>query len=419
VRLTVITPHFHPDVAPTGEVVTRVVEELAGRNHEIHVVTAFPFYREHRVEPPYEGRVVRQEDTPWGRITRVNPWPTDDKLNLVKRALSFAGFSALTALLGARAGPTQGVLALSPPLTLGVSGWLVARRNRCPFVFNVQDVYPDVAIDLGMLTQPRLIAATRRLERFCYARADAVTVLSEDLRDNVARKAGRPQAVKVIPNFVDTQKIVPAPSHNSYRSEFDLGDATVVMYAGNVGLSQSLELVLDAAERLANRTDVCFVVNGQGAARARLEHRARSLANVRFVDMQPAERLPEVLAAADIHLVPLKRGLTRSSVPSKIYSIFAAARPLVASVDEGSEVARIVQRSGAGIAVPPDDAAAFTAAVTELIDDVPRREAMGREGRSFVETTAAPETVALAYEQLFLELRGQRGEGAEAATLEP
>ena len=403
-KLTIITPHFHPDVAPTGQVVTRIVTELAAREHELHVVTSFPFYRHHRVEPPYRKAIVRHEDTPWGHVTRVNPWPTDDKLNLVKRALAFAGFSALSAMVGARAGPTEGVLALSPPLTLGVSGWIVARRNRCPFVFNVQDVYPDVAIDLGMLTAPRLIAATRALERFCYARADAITVLSEDLKENVSQKTGKPDDVRVIPNFVDTEAIRPSPAHNSYRREFGLEDKTVVMYAGNVGLSQSLELVLDAAERLADRDDVRFVVNGQGAARGQLEQRGRSLGNVLFVDLQPAPRLPEVLAAGDIHLVPLKRGLARSSVPSKTYSILAAGRPLVASVDDASEVARIVERSGAGVHVPPEDRVAFTAAISELVDDPDRRERMGRAGRRFVEGAASPAAVARAYENLFVEL---------------
>lgn len=403
-KLTIITPHFHPDVAPTGQVVTRIVTELAARRHELHVVTSFPFYRHHRVEPPYRKAIVRHEDTPWGHVTRVNPWPTDDKLNLVKRALAFAGFSALSAMVGARAGPTEGVLALSPPLTLGVSGWIVSRRHRCPFVFNVQDVYPDVAIDLGMLTAPRLIAATRALERFCYARADAITVLSEDLKENISQKTGKPDDVRVIPNFVDTEAIKPAPAHNSYRREFGLEDKTVVMYAGNVGLSQSLELVLDAAERLADRDDVRFVVNGQGAARGQLEQRGRALGNVRFVDLQPAARLPEVLAAGDIHLVPLKRGLARSSVPSKTYSILAAGRPLVASVDDASEVARIVERSGAGVHVPPEDRAAFTAAISELVDDPDRRERMGRAGRRFVEGAASPAAVARAYENLFVEL---------------
>ncbi|MDQ3916290.1 MAG: glycosyltransferase family 4 protein [Actinomycetota bacterium] len=407
-RLAFLVPHFAPDTAPTGAVATRIVEELGARGHRIEVVTALPWYREHRIEPGYEGRLVRREDTRWGRITRVHPFPADDKRAILRRAAAFGGFSVLTAAAGARGPRLDGVLALSPPLTLGVAGWAVARRRNAPFVFNVQDVFPDVAVELGVVRNPRLVAAARRLERWCYARADAVTVLSEDLRDNVVRKAHEPAKVKVIPNFVDTGAIVPAERENAYRHELGLTGKTVVMYAGNVGLSQSLDLVVAAAGALAHEEDLVFVVNGAGAGRAALEEAARGLRNVVFVDPQPAERLPEVLAAADVHLVPLKRGLARSSVPSKTYSILAAARPLVASVDVGSEVARIVEQSGAGIAVPPEDPEAFTKGVRRLTEDPAEAAAMGEAGRRWVESWASPARVAQAYEELFESLAPRR-----------
>jgi colanic acid biosynthesis glycosyl transferase WcaI len=289
----------------------------------------------------------------------------------------------------------------------------VARVRRAPLVFNVQDVFPDVAVELGVLTDARVIGVASRLEHVTYARADAVTVLSDDLRDNVAAKlpSGQRDKVRVIPNFVDTDIIRPRERDNAYRAELGITGKTVVMYAGNVGLSQSLDLVIDAAEALAGRDDVAFVINGGGAARADLEKRAAGMANVHFADLQPKERLPEVLAAGDIHVVPLKRGLARSSVPSKTYSILAAGRPLVASVDEGTEVARVVERSEAGLAVPPDDSDAFTAAIRTLVehpDDAARR---GAAGRRFVERWASPSAVAEAYEALFAELAATRRSG--------
>jgi colanic acid biosynthesis glycosyl transferase WcaI len=180
------------------------------------------------------------------------------------------------------------------------------------------------------------------------------------------------------------------------------------MYAGNVGFSQSLELVLAAARKLADRTDVVFVINGQGSARPVLEEQAAGLDNVRFVDFQPKELLPEVLAAGDVHVVPLRRGLARSSVPSKTYSILAAGRPLVASVDEGTEVARVVEQAGAGLAVPPDDPDAFTQAVATLLDDPDRARSMGAAGRAFVERWVSPAAVAERYEALFDELVARR-----------
>jgi colanic acid biosynthesis glycosyl transferase WcaI len=416
VNLLVLCPHYAPDVAPTGEVMTSIATELVARGHRLHIVTSLPWYLHHRVEPGWDGKAVRHDDVEWGRITRVNPFPTD-KRNIPARALGFAGFTALS---GAMSLALQGadrpdaVLAMSPPLTLGAAGWAAAKRFDVPFVFNIQDVFPDVAVEVGAITNKQVIAAASWLERWSYRRADAVTVLSDDLRDNLVKKIEGtvPDAldrIRVIPNFVDTERIRPAdPEAGTYRAENGLVGKQVVMYAGNVGFSQSLDLVLAAARALADRPDVAFVINGGGSARIDLEAAASELDNVHFVDFQPKERLPEVLAAADVHVVPLRRGLARSSVPSKTYSILAAGRPVVASVDEGTEVARVVERAGAGIAVPPDDPGAFTAAVTKLVDAPDQAREMGRNARTFVERWASPAAVAERYEELFDELRARR-----------
>lgn len=406
-KLLVITPHFEPDVAPTGEVVTRLVAELAELGHHIEVITSLPWYRHHRIEPGYEGRLVRYEDTPWGRIVRVNPFATSDKRNLLKRGAAFVGFSAVATAIGARGQPMDAVLAVSPPLTLGAAGYLIAQARKAAFVFNIQDVYPDVAVELGVLKNRFVIEAAIRLERFCYERADKVTVLSDGLKDNVGARTD-PAKVHVIPNFVDSEWIKPEPTENAYRAEFGLQGKKVVMYAGNVGLSQSMDMVLDSAMALEYDRDIVFVINGGGAVFDEAVQRARLLPNVRFVGMQPAARLPEVLGAADVHLIPLKKGLGRSSVPSKVYSILAAARPLVASVDEGSEVALLVERANAGLAVPPGDAEALTKAIRRLVDDPDEARRMGDAGRQFVRGWASPAVVAASYEDLFKELAAGR-----------
>jgi colanic acid biosynthesis glycosyl transferase WcaI len=404
VKLVVLTPHFAPDTAPTGNVVTQIVEELAARGHRIEVITSLPWYRNHSIEPGYGGRLVRREDTPWGEIIRLHPFPTSNKKAIARRAASFVAFSAVAAILGARGGRVDGVLAVSPPLTLGLDGWVIARARRARYVFNIQDVYPDVAVELGVLSNASVIKVAQAVERFCYARADAVTVLSEDIAANLGRKTD-PGKVKLIPNFVDTVRIKPSPKDNGYRAEYGLLGKTVVMYAGNVGLSQSLELLLEAAAALSIEKELVFVINGQGAAREGLEQRARGLANVRFIDAQPENRLPELLAAADVHVVALKRGLAASSVPSKTYSIMAAGRPTIASVDIGSEVAQLMERSGAGIAVPAEDPEAFTKAVRRLLDAPDEMEEMGRAARAFVEGWASPAAVAESYEELFTSLK--------------
>jgi colanic acid biosynthesis glycosyl transferase WcaI len=399
--LVVLCPHFAPDTAPTGVVMTRIVDELVGLGHVVHVVTSLPWYRSHRIEPGWEGPLVRVEYTPWGSITRVHPFPGRDKTNLVRRALGFGAYSLLAGVQCLRVGGwfrrSGAVIAMSPPLTLGLTGWVASRLRRCPMVFNIQDVFPDAAVETGAISNRTIIGAASWLERVSYRAADAVTVLSDDLRDNVVAKLGSGATVHVIPNFVDTELIVPEDRATPYRAELDLGDGPVVLYAGNVGFSQSLDLVLGAARALPH---VVFLVNGNGSARPALESAAADIANVRFADYIEPARLSELLATGDVHVVPLRRGLGRVSVPSKTYSIMAAGRPVVASIDEGTAVPEILAESGGGIAVAPDDPAAFTEAIRALVADPEHARRLGANGRAWVEQNASPAAVGSAYDQL-------------------
>lgn len=402
-RLVVLCPHFAPDSAPTGVVITRIVSELTARGHEVHVVTSLPWYRDHRIESGWGGALIRTERTPWGSVQRVHPFPGASKTNLVRRAVGFLAFSAVALVAGVRAGGwgrrCSAVIAMSPPLTLGLTGWLVGLTHRAPLIFNVQDVFPDAAERTGAVTNRRVLAVARWLERLTYRRAGAVTVLSSDLAANVAAKlppalAGR---VHVIPNFVDTDAITPADRHTLYRRELGIGDEPVVMYAGNLGYSQPFELIVEAARRLP---DVAFVINGDGAAATSIDESAASLPNLYRRGYQPAERLSEVLATADIHVVILKTGLGAVSVPSKTYSVMAAARPVVASIDLDTEVPRLLARAEAGVAVMPDDADAFVDALSDLLADPQRRQVMGERGRLLVMAEASPAAVGAAYEHL-------------------
>lgn len=403
----VLCPHFAPDTAPTGTVMTQIVDELVSLGHEVHVVTSLPWYRTHSIERGWRGKLVRCEDTAWGSVTRVHPFPGDDKSNLVRRAAGFVGYSMLAGLLGLRAGGwfrrTHAVIAMSPPLTLGLTGWLVARLRRGPLVFNIQDVFPDAAIETGAISNSKVIRLASTLERVSYRLADAVTVLSDDLRDNVASKLPESAAdrVRVIPNFVDTDAILPMDRLTPYRRELGLSDGPIVLYAGNVGFSQSLDLVLAAARELP---DTQFLINGDGSARSALEQDAVSLPNVRFAGFIEPDRLGEMLATGDIHLVPLKKGLGRVSVPSKTYSIMAAARPVLASIDPGTAVPKILESSGGGVAVPPDRADDFISALRGLLDQPDAAREMGINGRRWVEREASPRAVGEAYDALMMEL---------------
>lgn len=403
--LLVLCPHFEPDTAPTGTVMTRIVAELVELGHEVHVVTSLPWYRDHAIEDGWSGRLVRTQNTTWGSITRVHPFPGEDKSNLLRRAIGFVAYSALAGLQGLRAGGwfrrSDAVIAMSPPLTLGLTGWIVSRFRRAPLIFNIQDVFPDAAVETGAITNRTVISVARWLERVSYRAADAITVLSDDLADNVRAKLGSDSTVRVIPNFVDTDVIRPEDRLTAYRTELSLGDGPVVLYAGNVGFSQSLDLVIDAARDLPL---VTFLINGDGAARASLEASARNLPNVRFAGYIEPERLSELLATGDLHVVPLKAGLGRVSVPSKTYSIMAAGRPVLASIDADTAVPRILDESGGGISVDPDDPLAFSDALRSMLDNPVGLQQMGASGRTWVVREASPSAVGAAYGALIAEL---------------
>ena len=404
-RFVVLCPHFAPDIAPTGRVMTHIVEQWAALGHEIHVVTSLPWYREHRIEDGWGGKLVRKEVTPWGSITRINPFPAKSKSNLVGRALSFVAFSVIAGvcavLVGRRSASKRvdAVVAMSPPLTLGTVGWIAARLRRTRLIFNVQDVFPDAVVATGAITNSTVIALASWLERFTYRRSHAVVVLSDDLQRNVRAKLSSRHAsrVHVIENFVDTKGVTPRDRMTAYRTELGIGGEVVVMYAGNVGFSQSLENLVEFARRTPS---VTVLINGDGAALQSLRALAIGVTNVRFGGYQPEARLGEVLATGDIHVVPLRAGLAAVSVPSKTYSILAAGRPVVAAVDAGTEIDRLLERAGAGLSVPPDDAESLCTALSRLAVDAPRRDQMGANGRNYVERHVTARDVAEAYVRL-------------------
>ncbi|MDA2968321.1 MAG: glycosyltransferase family 4 protein [Actinomycetota bacterium] len=404
-RLIVLCPHFEPDMAPTGVVMTRIVHELAARGHELHVVTSLPWYRKHQVESGWAGALWRVEKTNWGSISRVQPFAGKTKSNLVRRAVGFVLFSYFVGLRALFTGRfwrrVDGVLAMSPPLTLGLIGWHTKLFRGGKLVFNIQDVFPDAAIETGAISNQRVIATASWLERVSYQRSDSVVLLSDDLANNVQRKLEQKfhKRIKVIPNFVDTQAIVPMSRLTNYRRELGIDESLVVMYAGNVGFSQSLELLLEAARVLP---EVMFVINGEGAARNSLEAKASTLNNVKFGDYQDVSRLSEVLATGDLHVVPLRRGLGSVSVPSKTYSILAAGRPICAAIDLDTEVPRILAAAKAGVCVEPDNQQAFVSAISAMTLDRKNLEEMGANGRKWVEGHASPQSVAQRYEALYM-----------------
>ena len=406
-RLLVITPHFEPDTAPTGIIVTSLVNQWVEQGHQIEVITSLPWYEKHEIENHWKGKLFRREEKESVTVTRLHPFP-QDKNKLFQRLMSFLAFSFLAVITSlSKRGPFDAVVALSPPLTLGTVGKVAAVRHRCKLILNLQDIFPDVAVTLGKIKSRSSIKVLEKYEKFTYNGSDAITVLSKDLEENVNKKIDRkknPPQIAVIPNFLISSSIKPQDRLTNYREEHQLGEKFVVMYAGNLGNSQSFELITKAAKKHEERDDIVYVINGGGVMSNQLKQQANVLRNLVVIDYQPVERLSEVLATADLHLVTLRTGLGDVSVPSKIYSIFAAGRPVIASVDSGTEIERIVAESEGGIAVPPDDFDSFIFALESLVENSGLLEEMGNKATVWLENCYSSKTIADDYLDLIRRL---------------
>ena len=406
-RLLVISPHFEPDTAPTGIIVTSLVEQWLEQGHQIEVITSLPWYEKHEVENQWKGRLFRKEEKESLTVTRLHPFP-QDKNKLLRRLVGFLAFSFLALIASvSKKGPFDAVIVISPPLTLGTVGKAAAVRHRCKLLLNLQDIFPDIAITLGKIKSRSSIKVLEKYEKLTYSGTDSITVLSKDLEKNVNKKIEsikNPPQITVIPNFLISSSIKPQDRLTEYRKEHHLGEKFVVMYAGNLGNSQSFELITDAAKKHEDRDDIVYVINGGGVMSSSLKQQANNLRNLVVIGYQPIERLPEVLATADLHLVPLRTGLGGMSVPSKIYSVFAAGRPVIASVDPGTEIERIVIESEGGIVLPPDDFESFISAVEKLIEDSEMLKEMGHKARFWLENCYSSKTVADSYLDLIRQL---------------
>ena len=408
-RVLFLTLVFAPDGVSTAVLMTELALNLQDRGYEVTVLTTTPHYN---LEPEARQRqpLVRR----WGNLlyqSNCQGIPVFHALIPVKgsrvgaRLLDYARFHAISTLAGlARfTGKYDVILAPSPPLTIGLSAWILSRLRRVPFIYNVQEIYPDVAVSLGVLHSRTMIRAMEWLERFVYNRAQRIVVISEWFRRRLLEKGVPAAKLSVIPNFVDTDFLKPGERQNSFSDQHGLGQRFVVLYSGNIGLTQGFETIIDAARRLeVAAPEVCFVIIGDGTRRAWLEEQLsqQPVSNIILLPYQPRSSVPHIYATSDICLVPLKRGTAQETFPSKIYSIMAAGRPVIASADADSELAWVVERADCGWAVPPDDAEALAAAVRVAYQRRSDLPAMGLRGREYVVANHSPEAVAGQYDDL-------------------
>ena len=398
-RICYFNRSYWPDTGATGQLLTELAEDLVAHHGiEVTVITGYPVNHAAPVAPAETRngvRIVRARGT------------TFSPRRFTGRALNYVTYF-LSALVAALKLPRQDVtIALTDPPIIGLAA--LAARPRHGVIFFCQDIFPEVAGLLEDFHSPAVNALLERLNRFMVSRAVRIVALGDTMASRLIHgKGADPAKVTVIHNWADTSAIVPSDKGNDFAVAHGLAEKFVVLHAGNIGLSQNLDVVIEAASLLKVRPDIVILFIGDGNRRGALESaaRARGLDNVRFLPFQPRDQLRWTYASSDVCLVSLKPGLAGYIVPSKLYPILAAGRPYIAAVESLSEVAALTQRHRCGVLVEPGDAAQLADTILRLADARAEREAMGVRARVASELFARDRQVA-AHAQVIEEVAAQ------------
>ncbi len=401
-RILIVTPYFPPDLGPSAPLFCMLSRQFRQRGHDVTVLAAVPHYPTGTVSPEFRGHWIQHSLEDDVNVVRVRV-PSGNRSRLGCRVSQFVAYQ-LGAVWAGLHEPYDVLLVCNPALWTWLPVAVLSVLRRKPAVFSVHDVYPDVGVSLGVFRNKSIIWAVARMERFCLHHSEYVRYLSESFRPRL-RALGVPTSkMTLIYDWADTDLIRPLPRHNTFSQEQGLNGLFTVMYAGNLGLSQGLETVLTAARLLADRPEISFLFVGDGSGKEHLVKKGRELAltNVRFVPFQPRQRLPEVLASADVSLVVLRRGIGSGSLPSKTFSILASGRPVLACVEQHTDTWTLLKRSGAGLCLPPEDPEALAEAILQLRDDPLRRQQLGVNGRAWVQAHHSPKIAAEQFERLLM-----------------
>jgi colanic acid biosynthesis glycosyl transferase WcaI len=302
------------------------------------------------------------------------------------------------------------VLIVSPPFWLALVGLFLKYFRRCPVIYNAQDLFPEAYLASGEFRPGWFTDILSKLMMLIYRRSDRITVVTNSFVKTIAAQGIDAAKIVSIPNYVDTSMVTPRPRRNSFSRTHGLDDKFVVMYAGNIGYTHDVELLVEASEKLAPLKEVRILVVGGGSKKSDLVRMAerRGTDNLLFLERQPDELLSKLLATADVFVYASKPGAGEASFPGRIYNYLRAGRPIVASVDSEFDLAHFLRETGAGVVTDPGNAESLCQAIQTLYHDASARERMGRNGRAYMEREYSPRNIVESYDALLKQLVDSR-----------
>jgi len=385
-NIFLVTSNFPPEIGGAAHLIYELAVSLKSKGHAVTVFTGFPRYNLKVVPEKYRGSMLINETLDGIHVKRIRI-PSLPRTSKIARGFEHMIFGLWLSILTAMTSRSDIAMVFSPPLPLPWMICLLGKLRRSPVVVNIQDLFPREAVELGMLTNPVLIRMFQFMERQIYRLAAAVTVHSPGNRKHVIDQGGQPNAVHVMYNWVDTERVQPRPRLNSFAEQYGLANRVVVSYAGTMGWAQDMGTIVRSAELLRDNRQIIFLLVGDGVERekARKLSEDMGLNNILWLPMQPWSVYPKILAASAVCLINLHPGLRTPVVPSKLLNIMAAGRPVVASLPVESDARSIIAEAGCGIFVDAGDGEALAEAIRKLEANPALADEMGRRGRAYVE----------------------------------
>ena len=405
--------NFAPELTGIGKYTGEMAQWLASAGHEVRVITAPPYYPAWKVGAGYSAREYRTET--WGqvRVMRTPLW-VPHRPGGLKRLLHLGSFaiSSLPVLLAQWRWKPDVVWVVEPPLMCAPAAVAFASLRGARSWLHIQDYEVDAAFDLGLIKGRTLRGWVQKAERWLIRRFDRVSTISGRMVDRALDKGVAAERVLHFPNWVSISGITPLTAPSPYRAELGLApDAVVALYSGNMGNKQGLEILAEVARLVQDDPRIQLVFGGNGSGRADLQARCAGLSNVRFLDLQPLERLNDWLGLADVHLLPQRADAADLVMPSKLTGMLASGRSVLATAQPGTELRRVVvQDAACGLVVPPENALAMATALRTLAADPARRAALGANGRHYAEAEMSQDVILRRFETQLMAL----GQGVPA-----
>jgi colanic acid biosynthesis glycosyl transferase WcaI len=415
-RILVLGTNYAPEKTAIAPFTTGMCEHLAAKGHDVTMVTAFPYFPEWKVQEGYRGHLYTTELINKVRVRRVWHFVPSRASNLFQRLLHDLTFTVSAFLAGLLVRDFDVVYCSFPPPTLALTAFALAKLHRKPYVIKLADLASDAALATGILKEGLAVRMARAIEGFAYRNADVVVCLCLPFIEKLVSRGIDRQKLKLIPDWGDTQKVYPIPGATAFRSANGISpDQFVVMHTGNMGKKQDLMNLVRAAELTKDRTDLVWLIVGQGEEKAAVEDgiKQRQLKNIRMLPLQPAETLAEMYSAADVLILNQRAAVVDAVIPSKLLTYMAAGRPVLGAVSDQSETARYISRAQCGVIVHPEEPEALVKAVLDLQNASTLREALGANGRAYVQQHFTKEKVLRDYDLFFNRYARQETPGAD------